>query len=136
MQISFRATLAAIALATPVAAQDIEAGSAAFGKCKACHAITATDGTSIVRGGKVGPNLYGIVGRPVASQNGFRYREALKDVGASGQVWSAPELIAYITDPSAWLKQKTGDANARTGMTIRQSDHQADIIAYIESVSK
>ena len=44
-----------------------------FGKCKACHSIIAADGTDIVKGGKTGPNLFGVIGRPVGSLDGFTY---------------------------------------------------------------
>ena len=38
-------------------------GEKEFNKCKACHTIQAPDGTDVVKGGKTGPNLYGVVGR-------------------------------------------------------------------------
>lgn len=128
------AGLAALALATPVFAQDAAKGESEFKKCKACHAIVADDGTEIVKGGKVGPNLYGIVGRAVASEADFKYGDTIAVVGATGMVWDEAELAAYMTDPKAWLVEKTGDAGAKTKMTFKLAKNQADVVAYLASV--
>ncbi len=136
MKISLYATLAALALATPSFGQDVAAGEKEFAKCKACHAIIADDGTAIVKGGKVGPNLYGVVGRAVGSVADFKYKDAILAVGATGMVWDEAELATYMTDPVAWLKDKTGDAAAKSGMTHKQKAKQADIAAYLASVKQ
>ncbi|AMY69920.1 c-type cytochrome [Frigidibacter mobilis] len=130
------AGLAALALATPVLAQDAAKGESEFKKCKACHAIVADDGTEIVKGGKVGPNLYGIIGKAVASEEGFKYSDSIAAVGASGLVWDEAELAAYVTDPKAWLTEKTGDAGAKTKMTFKLAKNQADVAAYLASTAQ
>ena len=84
----------ALMLATPVLAADPAAGEADFKKCKACHSLVATDGTEVVKGGKTGPNLGGIVGRPVASVADFKYGESILAVGAAGKVWDEASLAA------------------------------------------
>lgn len=132
--IRLAATLGALALVTPAAAQDAAVGEKEFAKCKACHAIVADDGTEIVKGGKVGPNLYGVVGRKVGGVEGFKYKDSIIAVGESGLVWDEAELAAYMTDPKAWLVEKTGDAAAKTGMTFKQKSKQADLAAYLASV--
>lgn len=132
--IRLAATLGALALVTPAAAQDTAVGEKEFAKCKACHAIVADDGTEIVKGGKVGPNLYGVVGRKVGGLEGFKYKDSIIAVGESGLVWDEAELAAYMTDPKAWLVEKTGDAAAKTGMTFKQKSKQADLAAYLASV--
>ncbi|WP_406870159.1 cytochrome C [Thioclava sp. 'Guangxiensis'] len=140
MKISRYATLAAIgttlACATPVFAQDAAKGESDFRTCRSCHAITAPDGSAIVKGGKVGPNLYGVIGRKVGSLAGFRYKDGLKSLGDQGLVWTKAELEAYITDPTGWLREKTGDSSARSGMTYKAKSGQADIAVYLESVAK
>ncbi|MFP1643246.1 c-type cytochrome [Pontitalea aquivivens] len=128
------ATLGALALVPPAAARDPAVGAKEFARCKACHAIVADDGTEIVTGGKVGPNLYGVVGRTVGGLAGFRYKDPIVAVGESGLVWDEAELAAYMTDPKAWLVEKTGDPAARTGMTFKQQSKQADLAAYLASV--
>jgi len=130
------AGLAALALATPALAQDAAKGESEFKKCKACHMIVAPDGTEIVKGGKVGPNLYGIVGRAVAAQEDFKYSDSIAAVGATGLVWDEAELAAYVTDPKAWLVEKTGDSAAKTKMTFKLTKNQADVTAYLASVAQ
>lgn len=130
-------SLALPALATPVTAQDAAVGEKEFAKCKACHSITAPDGTTILKGGKTGPDLYGIIGRKVGADPAFaaRYKESIKAVGETGLVWDEAELAAYITDPKAWLDQKLGSQDAKTGMSWKQKVKQADIAAYLATAT-
>ncbi len=130
------ASLAVLVLAMPALAQDVAEGESEFRKCKACHSITADDGTAIVKGGKVGPNLYGVIGRVVASEPDFKYGESIAAVGATGLVWDEAELAAYVTDPKAWLIGKTGDSAAKTKMTFKLAKHQADVAAYLASTGQ
>ncbi len=125
-----------LALAAPAFADDaVEKGMKEFKKCRACHAITAPDGTAIQKGTKTGPDLYGIVGRVVGSVPDFKYGESLASVGKDGTVWDEEMLAAYVTDPTAWLKEKTGDASAKSGMSFKLSKNQTDMAAYLASVS-
>jgi cytochrome c len=128
------AGFAALVLAGPALAADPAAGEAEFKKCKACHAIVASDGTEVVKGGKTGPNLGGIVGRPVASVADFNYGESLLAVGAAGAVWDEASLAAYITDPVAWLKEKTGDAAAKSKMSFKLAKGAEDMAAYLATI--
>lgn len=131
------AAVAILMLATPALSQDAAVGEKEFGKCKACHSITAPDGTAIYKGGKTGPDLYGIVGRQVGSVEAFgaKYKESIKAVGETGLVWDEAELAAYMTDPKVWLNDKLGITDAKTGMTWKQKAKQADIAAYLASAS-
>ena len=88
-------------------------GEADFKKCKACHSIIAPDGTAIQKGGKTGPNLYGVIGRPVASYPDFKYGEGILAAGATGAVWDEALIAAYVVDPAAWLKEQSGDPTAQ-----------------------
>ena len=124
---------AATLLAVPAFAQDAAKGEAEFKKCKACHAITADDGTEIQKGGKTGPNLYGVIGRPVASLD-YAYGDSIKAVGATGAIWDEATLAAYLADPSAWLKEQTGDAAAKSKMAFKLAKGGADVAAYLASV--
>lgn len=131
--------MAALGLATfanPALAQDAAAGEKAFSKCKACHAIVAPDGTEIVKGGKTGPNLYGVVGRAVASVADYKYGDSILAVGGAGAVWDEASLIAYMADPAAWLKEKTGDGAAKSKMSFKLAAGGADMVAYLASVAQ
>lgn len=125
------------ALATSATAQDVAEGEKEFRKCKACHMIQAPDGTDIVKGGKTGPNLHGIVGRRPAAEEGFRYGEGILELAEMkpDMVWDEASLIEYVTDPGAYLKAQTGDDKAKTKMTFKMNKGQADIAAYLASVS-
>lgn len=130
------AVFSALALATPAIAGDAAKGEADFKKCKACHSITAPDGTEIQKGGKTGPNLYGVIGRPVASDPDFKYGDSIKAVGATGAVWDEASLAAYVADPGAWLKATLSDDGAKSKMTFKLSSGGEDMAAYLASVAQ
>lgn len=134
MKATFVATLLALSIAVPAAAQDAAKGEAEFRKCKACHAIIAPDGTEIVKGGKTGPNLFGVVGRPVGSLPDFGYSEALSAIGAGGMVWDTTLLAAFLVDPSAWAQSQTGDAAARSKMPFKLARGAEDMAAYLATL--
>ena len=117
--------------AVPALAQDAARGEADFTQCRACHGIVADDGTVIVKGGRTGPNLFGLLGRAVGSREGFAYGDALRSVGAAGMVWDEAELAAYIANPGEWLRAKTGDEAARSRMGYRMTEGAADMAAYL-----
>jgi cytochrome c len=74
----------------------------------------------------VGPSLVGVYGRKAASLPGYDYSAALK---ASGLVWNAANLDAWLTDPS---KLVPGTKMAFTG--IATPDLRADVIAYLATL--
>jgi cytochrome c len=125
----------ALGLATPALAEDhgdAEKGAREFGKCKACHSII--NGTEVIaRGGRTGPNLYGVVGRVVGSEADFRYGAGLIEANATGFVWTEAALAAYLSDPTGWVKEITGDAAAKSKMTFKLKDG-ADVAAYLASL--
>ncbi len=135
MKFTAIAALAAISLSAPAfAAGDIVAGEKTFGKCKTCHMITGDDGTAIQKGGKVGPNLYGIVGRPVASYPDFKYGDGILAAGALGLVWDEAMLTAYLVDPGKWLVENSGDPKAKSKMAFKLAKGGEDVVAYLASV--
>ncbi len=129
------ATIAALILAAPAFAGDADKGEADFKKCKACHAIIGADGTEIQKGGKVGPNLFGIIGRQIGSFPDFKYGESIIAAGADGTVWDEDMIASYVADPTAWLKEKTGDASAKSKMTFKLAKGGEDMADYLKSVS-
>lgn len=126
-------TAALIALASPVLASgDAAEGEGDFKKCKSCHTIANGDDV-IVKGGKTGPNLFGVVGRAAASEEGFKYGASLMAAGEAGLVWDEEKLVTYLADPTAFLKEETGDSGAKSKMTFKLKDGE-DVAAYLASL--
>jgi cytochrome c len=96
-------------------------GEQVFKKCMACH--TVTDKTN-----KVGPNLVGVVGRKVASVEGFNYSASMQEYAATGAVWDEATLQAYLENPKA-IVGKTKMAFAG----LKKTDERNDLIAYLKS---
>ncbi len=114
---------------TPIAARmasaDVDAGKALTMRqgCVACHSFN--------EGGKngVGPNLYGVVGQPVAAHAaGYAYSSALK--GHTGEQWSYEELDKWLLKPAVFAP---GTKMAYAGLANEQS--RANIIAYLRSLA-
>lgn len=137
MKTSLIATLSMLALAAPAVAQDAAKGEKEFNKCKACHMIQDDAGTDIVKGGKTGPNLYGVVGRPIASVEGFKYGDGILKLAEAnpGAVWDIHSLKAYVTDPTGYLDKYSGDEKAKSKMTFKMTKNQDDLVAYLVTVS-
>lgn len=141
MKFATAAVIAAFA-AAPVfagghASGDAEAGEKAFNQCKACHAITDGDGNDIVKGGKTGPNLYGLPGRTAGMSDFDKYKDSIVAAGEAGLVWDEEHFVSYVQDPNAFLKEYLDDPKARSGMAfrVRKEEDAANIWAYIASVS-
>lgn len=131
----FFAFTAAALMATSTAAfaeGDADVGEKEFNKCKACHMVVDDAGEAIVRGGKTGPNLYGIVGRPVASVEGFNYGDGIIAVGETGMVWTPELLVEYAMDPTAFIDTHGG--SGRSKMTFKIKD-ASNIVAFLASVA-
>jgi cytochrome c len=65
----------------------------------------------------------------------FAYGDSLKSVGAAGRTWDEAALAAYVANPTAWLKDATGDAGAKSKMTFKLARGGADMAAYLASVA-
>jgi cytochrome c len=91
-------------------------------QCEICHNFQEGQGA------KVGPDLYGVVDRPVASVEGFNYTAALK---AKGGKWTFAELNKWLTDPRADVP-----GTAMTFAGLSNEKQRADVIAYLDSLSK
>lgn len=115
-------------------AGDAAKGESEFKKCKSCHAVISPDGTEIVKGGKTGPNLFGLIGRQAGSVPDFGYGASIVAVGAGGFVWDEASLAAYLIDPTAWLKEKTGDSAAKSKMSFKLAKGGEDVAAWLATL--
>ena len=132
--------MTAVMLASPALAQDAASGDAAagekvFNKCKACHMIEGPDG-AVVKGGKVGPNLYGVVGRQAGTYEDFKYSDLMIEAGKKGLNWNEDDFKVYVKDATAFLRDYTGESSGRGKMTFKLKDDAdaADVWAYLASV--
>jgi cytochrome c len=104
-----------------LASASVDRGQAAVKKCDACHTFQ--------KGGpnKVGPNLWGVVGRPLAAHAGFNYSAALR---AKGGNWTVEQLNTFLANPKGDIP---GTNMAFAG--VSRASERADIIAYLNSLS-
>lgn len=115
-----------MALSTPVMADDIvpdlKKGAKVFKKCKACHTLKEGEAN------KIGPNLYGIFTRGVASVEDFNYSKAMRAKAAEIAEWNDETLAEYLTKPSKYVK---GTAMSFAG--LRKEKQRVNIIAYLRA---
>ena len=127
--------MSAPAFADGHATGDAGAGEKVFNKCKACHMIKDADGNDIVKGGRTGPNLYGLLGR-VAGSADFKYGKSIVEAGEGGIAWNEEEFVKYVADPKKYLAEVTDNKRARSKMAFKLKDAEdaANVWAYIVSV--
>lgn len=120
-----KTTLALAALGvmsgTALAGGDAVKGEQVFKKCMACHTVAD-------KSNKTGPYLLGVVGRKVATAEGYKYSDAMLEYGATGAVWDEAALNTYLTNPKA-VVAKTKMAFAG----LKKDDERADLIAFLKT---
>lgn len=117
-------------------AGDPAEGERQWRQCRSCHMITGDDGETIQRGGRVGPDLYGITNAPAASVEGFRYSNDLVAARGDGLIWTRENFIAYVEDPTGFLREFTGNNSARSSMNFQMRSGAEDVWAYLESLTE
>jgi cytochrome c len=89
--------LAAFAAGASAFAQPIsDAGERAFQFCFSCHSVEKNQTETLS-----GPNLNSVVGRPIASKEGFAYSPAIKAYAAGGKRWTPELILEFIQNPGA-----------------------------------
>ena len=106
---------------TLMASASAEKGQAAAKQCASCH--------SFEKGGpnRVGPNLWGIVGRPKASVAGFNYSAAMK---AKGGNWDYDDLNKFLASPRGYVQ---GTNMSFAGLA--RDSQRADVIGYLRTMA-
>ena len=105
--------------ATLLAAADVSKGEKIFGKCKACHKLdNGAKGT--------GPHLFRVVGRDVASVDGFGYSGVLTEMAGN---WTAEALDEFLINPKSYAK-----GTKMTFSGLKKPEDRANVIAYLSTI--
>jgi cytochrome c len=104
-----------------LASANADAGKNAAKACGTCHNWTKGAGA------KIGPDLYGVVGREIGKEPGFSYSNALQGKGGK---WTAQSLYEWLKDPKAFIP-----GNKMTFPGIKSPQERANIIAFLDKQS-
>ena len=80
---------------TLFASTSVDDGKKVFKKCAACHSIAQGDGN------KIGPALWGVLGRKTGSVSGYKYSKAM---AAYEKTWTFEEMNGFLIKPKGWIK--------------------------------
>jgi len=90
--------------------------------CRECHSFVKDDN-------RLGPSLYGVVGRKAGTEPGFAYTQSLKD---SGVTWDAATLDKWIADPDSVVP---GNGMSPPYSGIEDPAIRKRIIAFLETLA-
>ena len=108
-------------IAALLALGNIEHGKKVFKKCAACHLINKGADN------KIGPALYGVIGRKVASKQDYKYSKAMAGYDKN---WTFEEMNGYLKKPQKYIK---GTKMAFAG--LRKEKDRASVILYLNQSS-
>jgi len=96
---------------------DATAGERTFAQCKTCHSIQAGQN-------RIGPSLFGLIGRKAGTAPNYNYSGAMKN---SGLTWNEQTLADYLENPR---KKVVGTKMTYAGLAKPQD--RANVIAYLK----
>lgn len=108
---------------TVIPIADIAAGEKTFNtKCTSCH--------NDKQGGPnaIGPNLWGVVDRPVASHAGMDYSDAMKAHAKEVPNWTWDAMYAFLGAPGKVVK-----GTKMTFVGVKKPQDRIDLIAYLHT---
>ena len=94
-------------------------GARVFKKCSACHSI-AKEGKN-----KIGPKLFGVLGRQAGSISDYKYSKAM---AAHGKVWSFEEMNSFLIKPKDWI-----NGTKMQFLGLKNAKDRAAVILYMNS---
>ncbi len=98
---------------------DVAKGEAVFKKCTACHTIAAGGANGL------GPNLHGIVGKPIGKAAGFAYSAG---VAGKGGNWDWESLNSWLKNPKGYI-----DGTKMSFGGLGKGEDRANLITYLNS---
>jgi cytochrome c len=100
---------------------DAAAGKEISTRCEQCHDLS--------KGGpnKIGPNLWGVVGRPRATHPGFSYSSAMS---ADHKPWNFASLFRFLRLPQAYVP-----GTKMTFAGLRSPTDRINLLAYLRTQS-
>lgn len=98
-----------------MATADVAAGEKVFKKCAACH--TLESGSN-----KVGPYLFGVVGRPKGTAEGYSFSGAFGELEGN---WTEQDLSEFLTDPGDYAP------GTKMSLAVPKPEDRANLIAYL-----
>jgi cytochrome c len=110
-----------MALSEMLAIASVESGEKVAKKCASCH--TFEDGGA----NKIGPALYGVLGRNIASLPDFSYSSALSEKEGD---WGYEQLNEFLHSPKGWAP-----GTKMTFAGLNKGQDRADLILYLRSLS-
>jgi cytochrome c len=114
------AAASTLLIVLPAHAQNVEVGQKTFKQqCGLCHDTAAGKN-------RVGPSLFGVVGRKSGSVDGFHYSDGNKN---SGLTWDQATLDKYLADPRGTVPGTT-----MTYAGVMNEEQRHDIIAYLATL--
>ena len=99
------------------ASTSVAEGAKVFKKCAACHSIAEGGGN------KIGPTLWGVLGRPAGTIPDYKYSKAM---AAHGKNWSFEEMNGFLIKPKDWIK---GTKMSFVG--LKKAKERAAVILYM-----
>ncbi len=102
-----------------IATANVENGQKVAAKCQSCHDFTAANAN------KVGPGLYGVIGRAAGTHEGFNYSEAMK---AHAKPWTYADISHLVTNPKAYIP-----GTKMTFPGLPKAQDRADLLAWLRN---
>lgn len=103
---------------------DVARGRLLFQQCALCHGATKNSAN------RLGPSLWQVVDRPIASLNNFKYSDIMLKLGREGKKWDEDTLFAFLKSPRQYAP---GTFMAFFGIAWPQD--RANLIAYLRSLT-
>ena len=92
-------------------------GEKVFKKCLSCHSI-AKEGKN-----KIGPKLFGVLGRQAGSISDYKYSKAM---ASHGKTWSFDEMNSFLIKPKDWIK-----GTKMSFIGLKNAKDRAAVILYL-----